>query len=144
MYPEMCICIKKNLRDAGTWVRNNEIYLIDRRDLTALSWLSLIIQSVITIHKLRKIITKYWSICSCLIKFNYDGVTIISSPSKIRFKIKPLHEEPGLNYLSLSFLVPQDLRFGGPEGVHSHIWAIWVCAAVRGMVFKQFTPTWGI
>ena len=26
-----------------------------------------------------------------------------------------------------------------PGGGHCHIWAIWVCAAVKGMVFKQFT-----
>ena len=26
----------------------------------------------------------------------------------------------------------------GPGG-YCHIWAIWVCAAVKGMVFKQFT-----
>ena len=24
-------------------------------------------------------------------------------------------------------------------GGYCHIWAIWVCAAVKGMVFKQFT-----
>ena len=30
---------------------------------------------------------------------------------------------------------------GGPggEGGYCHIWAIEVCAAVKGMVFKQFT-----
>ena len=27
----------------------------------------------------------------------------------------------------------------GPKGVYRHIWAIEVCAAVKGMVFKQFT-----
>ena len=26
-----------------------------------------------------------------------------------------------------------------PGGGYCHIWAIWVCAAVKGMVFKQFT-----
>ena len=26
-----------------------------------------------------------------------------------------------------------------PGGGYFHIWAIWVCAAVKGMVFKQFT-----
>ena len=25
------------------------------------------------------------------------------------------------------------------RGGYCHIWAIWVCAAVKGMVFKQFT-----
>ena len=31
--------------------------------------------------------------------------------------------------------------FGGGGGGwgYCHIWAIWVCAAVKGMVFKQFT-----
>ena len=24
-------------------------------------------------------------------------------------------------------------------GGYCHLWAIWVCAAVKGMVFKQFT-----
>ena len=28
---------------------------------------------------------------------------------------------------------------GGGGGGYCHIWAIWVCAAVKGMVFKQFT-----
>ena len=28
---------------------------------------------------------------------------------------------------------------GGGGGKYCHIWAIWVCAAVKGMVFKQFT-----
>ena len=28
---------------------------------------------------------------------------------------------------------------GGGEGGYCHIWAILVCAAVKGMVFKQFT-----
>ena len=29
---------------------------------------------------------------------------------------------------------------GAPGGGgYCHIWAIWVCAAVKGMVFKQFT-----
>ena len=27
----------------------------------------------------------------------------------------------------------------GGGGGYCHIWAIWVCAAVKGMVFKQFT-----
>jgi len=27
----------------------------------------------------------------------------------------------------------------GAGGRYCHIWAIWVCAAVKGMVFKQFT-----
>ena len=26
-----------------------------------------------------------------------------------------------------------------PPGGYFHIWAIWVCAAVKGMVFKQLT-----
>ena len=26
-----------------------------------------------------------------------------------------------------------------PGGGYCHIWAIWVCAAVKGMIFKQFT-----
>ena len=26
-----------------------------------------------------------------------------------------------------------------PGGGYCHIWAIWACAAVKGMVFKQFT-----
>ena len=26
-----------------------------------------------------------------------------------------------------------------PRGGYCHIWAIWVCAPVTGMVFKQFT-----
>ena len=26
-----------------------------------------------------------------------------------------------------------------PGGGYCHIWVIWVCAAVKGMVFKQFT-----
>ena len=26
-----------------------------------------------------------------------------------------------------------------PGGGYCHIWAIWGCAAVKGMVFKQFT-----
>ena len=30
------------------------------------------------------------------------------------------------------------LRARGGRG-YCHIWAIWVCAAVKGMVFKQFT-----
>ena len=30
-------------------------------------------------------------------------------------------------------------RPGGRGGGYYHIWAIWVCAAVKGMVFKQFT-----
>ena len=39
-------------------------------------------------------------------------------------------------YSQLYFLVP--LPPGG--GVrYCHIWAIWVCATVKGMVFKQFT-----
>ena len=29
--------------------------------------------------------------------------------------------------------------FCGGGGGYCHIWAIWVCAAVKGMVFKQFT-----
>ena len=29
-------------------------------------------------------------------------------------------------------------RPGGGGGCYCHIWAIWVCAAVKGMVFKQF------
>ena len=36
-------------------------------------------------------------------------------------------------YSQLYFLVP--LRGGG----YCHIWAIWVCATEKGMVFKQFT-----
>ena len=32
------------------------------------------------------------------------------------------------------------IRHGGlGPGGYCHIWAIWVCAAVKGMVFKQFT-----
>ena len=27
----------------------------------------------------------------------------------------------------------------GGGGRYCHIWAIWVCAAVKGMIFKQFT-----
>ena len=30
-------------------------------------------------------------------------------------------------------------RPGGGGGWYCHVWAIWVCAAVKGMVFKQFT-----
>ena len=33
---------------------------------------------------------------------------------------------------------------GGGEGGYCHIWAIKVCAAVKGMVFKQFTLGYGI
>ena len=28
---------------------------------------------------------------------------------------------------------------GGGGGGYCHIWATWVCAAVKGMVFEQFT-----
>ena len=28
---------------------------------------------------------------------------------------------------------------GGEGGGYCHMWAIYVCAAVKGMVFKQFT-----
>ena len=28
---------------------------------------------------------------------------------------------------------------GGGGGGYSHMYAIWVCAAVKGMVFKQFS-----
>ena len=31
------------------------------------------------------------------------------------------------------------MRFIPGGGGYCHIWAIWVCAAVKGMVFKQFT-----
>ena len=33
---------------------------------------------------------------------------------------------------------------GGGGGGYSHIWAKQVCAAVKGMVFKQFTLAYGI
>ena len=32
----------------------------------------------------------------------------------------------------------------GGWGGYCHVWAIWVCAAVKGMVFKQFTLGYGI
>ena len=38
-------------------------------------------------------------------------------------------------YSQLYFLVPLPRKGGG----YCHIWAIWVCATVKGMVFKQFT-----
>ena len=37
---------------------------------------------------------------------------------------------------------PEKIRLGlyWPRGGgYCHIWAIWVCAAVKGMVFKQFS-----
>ena len=39
---------------------------------------------------------------------------------------------------------PEKIRLGlywprGRGGGYCHIWAIWVCAAVKGMVFKQFS-----
>ena len=41
--------------------------------------------------------------------------------------------------LLLSFCVrTHEVLFPGGEG-YCHIWAIWVCAAVKGMVFKLFT-----
>ena len=40
-------------------------------------------------------------------------------------------------YISLPSLHDYYVPEGG--GGYCHIWAIWVCAAVKGMVFKQFT-----
>ena len=37
-----------------------------------------------------------------------------------------------------------DFSFTPGGGGYCHIWAIWVCAAVKGMVFKQFTLQYGI
>ena len=36
-------------------------------------------------------------------------------------------------------LPPQEPVLDSRGGGYCHIWAIWVCAAVKGMVFKQFT-----
>ena len=36
-------------------------------------------------------------------------------------------------------LLRQKKKSPGGGGGYCHIWAIWACAAVKGMVFKQFT-----
>ena len=40
-------------------------------------------------------------------------------------------------FVHFSAVAARLLRARG--GGYCHIWAIWVCAAVKGMVFKQFT-----
>ena len=48
-----------------------------------------------------------------------------------------LNEEMMLAIMhAIGFADDQSIPGGG---VYCHIWAIWVCAAVKGMVFKQFT-----
>ena len=45
-----------------------------------------------------------------------------------------------LVWLALVKNYSQPLSITPPGGGgYCHIWAIWVCAAVKGMVFKQFT-----
>ena len=34
--------------------------------------------------------------------------------------------------------------YRGGGGGNCHVWAIWVCATVKGMVFKEFTLAYGI
>ena len=41
-------------------------------------------------------------------------------------------------FVHFSAVAARLLRARG-RGGYCHIWAIWVCAAVKGMVFKQFT-----
>ena len=47
-----------------------------------------------------------------------------------------------LSFQGFSLLVLRENIPGG--GGYCHIWAIWVYAAVKGMVFKQFTLGQGI
>ena len=41
--------------------------------------------------------------------------------------------------ISYNFLKIMTGERPSPRGGYCHVWAIWVCAAVKGMVFKQFT-----
>ena len=75
-----------------------------------------------------------WNICRVFI-LNTD----ISVIYKARFSVvgdHMLHTRWKLKGHS-QLWVSADLDAGG--GGYCHIWAIWVCAAVKGMVFKQFT-----
>ena len=45
---------------------------------------------------------------------------------------------PNLNPSPFSYFISPP-AVGGGGGGYCHIWAIQVCAAVKGMVFKQFT-----
>ena len=45
--------------------------------------------------------------------------------------------EATINNATEHFLFEESFR--EDPGGYYHIWAIWVCAAVKGMVFKQFT-----
>ena len=46
---------------------------------------------------------------------------------------------PNLNPSPFSNFIPPPPAVGGGGVGYCHIWAIQVCAAVKGMVFKQFT-----
>ena len=60
------------------------------------------------------------------------------------------HEQPCVNVQveprrsitkksNLAHLLSLRATFHTRGGGYCHIWAIWVCAAVKGIVFKQFT-----
>ena len=56
----------------------------------------------------------------------------------------PSHEKiPIVEYYTISYhekvSYKRPILVGAFPGVDCHIWAIQVCAAVKGMVFKQFT-----
>ena len=56
----------------------------------------------------------------------------------------PLGTGKKLGRVETSVIVTGNAPARGGGGGYGHIWASWVCAAVKGMVFKQFTARIGL
>ena len=79
-----------------------------------------------------------------LIQLNLLLMIALIASVKIVNELKIVFSIPDLTQMLTLTLVKDFidiLRCHGlsPRGGYCHIWAIWVCAAVKGMVFKQFT-----